>query len=73
MIVFAAVVRYVSREIFGPVLPIIAVEDIDNAIRVINSKYVLLYCHLNTSRLKPCSRRADPSRSSSTCSPPRMI
>ena len=40
MIVFAAVVRYVSREIFGPVLPIIAVENIDDAIRVINSKYV---------------------------------
>ena len=40
MIVFAAVVRYVRREIFGPVLPIIAVEDIDDAIQMINSKYV---------------------------------
>ncbi len=39
---FAAVVRCVRREIFGPILPILAVDDIDEAIRVINSKWVIL-------------------------------
>ena len=32
------------REIFGPYLPIIAVDDIDEAIQVLNSKYVLVRC-----------------------------
>ena len=30
----------VIREIFGPVLPIIAVEDVDEAIEFINARYV---------------------------------
>lgn len=29
-----------DEEIFGPILPIIAVEDLDEAIRIVNSKYV---------------------------------
>ena len=41
--VFGAVVRCGGvREIFGPILPIIAVDDIDEAIGVINSKCVPL-------------------------------
>lgn len=31
-----------NREIFGPILPIVPVEDIDEAISIINSKYVLV-------------------------------
>ena len=29
-----------ERELFGPVLPIIAVEDVDEAIEFINARYV---------------------------------
>lgn len=35
---FALIVVHVRREIFGPILPIIAVDAVDHAIRVINSK-----------------------------------
>ncbi len=36
--------QYTTREIFGPFLPIIPVDDIDEAIQVLNSKYVLVVC-----------------------------
>ena len=33
------------REIFGPILPIIAVEDVDEAIDIINEGYAELLLH----------------------------
>ena len=33
------------REIFGPILPIIAVEDVDEAINIINEGYAELWLH----------------------------
>ena len=42
MIVFAAVVHWVRREIFGPVLPIVPVKDVDEAIAIIRAKCVAL-------------------------------
>ena len=32
--------RTAERELFGPILPIIAVDDVDEAIEFINARYV---------------------------------
>jgi acyl-CoA reductase-like NAD-dependent aldehyde dehydrogenase len=34
-----------KREIFGPILPIIEVEDVDEAIEIINSRYAVVQGH----------------------------
>jgi acyl-CoA reductase-like NAD-dependent aldehyde dehydrogenase len=34
-----------KREIFGPILPIIEVEDVDEAIEIINARYAVVRGH----------------------------